>query len=93
MTREIIALGLEAEGLKSGAAGYVVSDEKEVTCFVGTPGDTLTISRIVKLDLKDKFVALTTVKEERFFFAYEDVLGFRFSGAAQAKERAAGFSR
>ena len=34
-----------------------------------------------------------TNRDERFIFAYEDVLGLRLLGRAQAKERSAGFSR
>ena len=49
--------------------------------------------RTVRVDLKDKFVSLQTAKDERFSFAYEDVLGFKVSAAATAKERSAGFGR
>jgi hypothetical protein len=93
MTREIIALALEAEGLKVGAQGVAVPDEREGTFFVGAPGDIMHVSKVVKLELREKYVALQTAKDERYFFAYEDVLGFRLAGVASAKERSAGFSR
>jgi hypothetical protein len=91
MTREIIVQILEGEGAKGGANGYSIREDREATCFVSTPGDLLQIPRVVKVDLKDKFVSLWTVKEERFIFAYEDVLGFKLTGSA-TKERPAGFS-
>ena len=47
----------------------------------------------MRLELKDNYVALTTTKDERFAFAYEDVLGFKLATAAQAKDRSAGFVR
>ena len=91
MTREIIVQILESEGAKGGANGFSVREDREATCYVSTPGDLLQIPRIVKIDLKEKFLALQTNKDERFLFAYEDVLGFKLSAVAN-KERAAGFS-
>lgn len=93
MTREIIALALEAEGLKVGAQGVAIPDEREGTFYVGTPGDLMHVSKVVKLELREKFVTLQTSKDERYFFAYEDVLGFRLVGSTQSKERSAGFAR
>lgn len=93
MTREIIALALEAEGFKGGSQGFQVSEDREATCYVSTPGDVLTIGKVVRFDLRDKCLLLQTGREERFYFAYEDVLGLRFSVVAQNKERAPGFGR
>ncbi len=93
MTREIIAAALEAEGLKAGAQGFVIPEEREATCLVSAPGELLTVSRVVTMDLRDKYLFLQTSKQEHFFFAYEDVLGLRITAGAQAKERSAGFTR
>jgi hypothetical protein len=93
MTREIIALALEAEGLKAGSQGYSIPEDREATCLVSAPGDVLSVSKIVVADLRDKYLYLQTAKDERFFFAYEDVLGLRLLGKASAKERSAGFGR
>jgi hypothetical protein len=91
MTREIIANILENEGAEGRGGAYKVREEREATCFISTPGDLLAITRVIRLELKDHYVALTTGKDERFTFAYEDVLGFKLSAASQAKERSAGF--
>jgi hypothetical protein len=91
MTREIIMEILESEGAKGGASGFSIREDREATCFVSTPGDLLQIPRLVKIDLKEKFLSLQTNKDERFLFAYEDVLGFKIA-APQARERSAGFS-
>lgn len=93
MTREIIALVLEAEGLKAGSQGYVIPEDREATCLVSAPGEVLSVSKVVQADLRDKYLFLLTSKDERYFFAYEDVLGLRLVGRASAKERSAGFSR
>jgi hypothetical protein len=91
MTREIIMQILESEGAKGGANGFSIRDDREATCFVSAPGELMQIQRLVKIDLKEKFVSLQTNKDERYLFAYEDVLGFKIT-AASAKERSAGFS-
>ena len=93
MTREIIVSILESEGAQSGAGVISLREDREATCFVSTPGELLHVARILRVELKDKFITLQTAKDERFAFAYEDVLGFKLTAAAQAKERSAGFSR
>ena len=93
MTREIIASILENEGAEGKGGAYKVREEREATCFISTPGDLLAIARVVRLELKDHYLALTTGKDERFVFAYEDVLGFKASAVATIKDRSAGFGR
>ena len=92
MTREIIAAALEAEGLKGGQS-IAVPEGRDATFFVGAPGEVLNVPKVVKLELRDQYLYLQSGKDERFFFAYEDVLGFRMIGAATARERPAGFAR
>ena len=93
MTREIISQALESEGLKPGAHGFVIPEEREATCLVSAPGDLLSVSRIVLFDLRDKYVFMQTSKDERYFFAYEDVLGVRILGRTQTRDRSAGVGR
>ena len=93
MTREIIVSILESEGAETKGGVLSFREDREVTCFISAPAELLAVARVVRVDLKDKFVSLQTAKEERFSFAYEDVLGFKVSGAASAKERSAGFGR
>lgn len=91
MTREIIMNILETEGAKGGGNVFSIREDREATCFVSAPGDLLQIPRIVKVDLKEKFLSLQTAKDERYIFAYEDVLGFKLA-AQSTKDRAAGFA-
>lgn len=93
MTREIIAAALEAEGLKAGSQGFAIPEDREATCLISAPGDVLSVAKVVQADLREKYLFLLTSKDERYFFAYEDVLGLRLAGRATAKERSAGFSR
>jgi hypothetical protein len=93
MTREIIVQILESEGAKLTGSSYVIRDDREATCFVSSPGEVLPVGRIIKIELKDKSMVLETSRDERFHFAYEDVLGFKLTTTGPAKDRAAGFGR
>lgn len=93
MTREIIVSILESEGAEGKGGAFKIPEAREATCFISNPGDLLAVARVVKIDLKEQFIGLTTAKDERFLFAYQDVLGFKLAAAAQGKDRSAGFSR
>ena len=93
MTREIIVQILEGEGAEGRNGTYKIPEAREASCFITNPSDLLAITRIVRIELKDHYVALSTAKDERFSFAYEAVLGFKLAAASTAKERSAGFAR
>jgi hypothetical protein len=91
MTREIIVSILEGEGVDGRGGSFKIGEEREATCFISTPGDLLAIARIVRIELKESYLALSTAKDERFAFSYQDVLGFKLAAPAQHKDRSAGF--
>jgi len=91
MTREIIVSILEGEGVDGKGGAFKIGEEREATCFVSTPGELLAIGRVIRIELKEQYVSLSTGKDERFAFAYADVLGFKLAAPAQHKERSAGF--
>ncbi|HVZ72608.1 MAG TPA: hypothetical protein VHJ20_09555 [Polyangia bacterium] len=93
MTREIIVSILQAEGAETKAGALVLREDREASCFVSAPGELLAVARIVRVELKDTYLALQTAKDERFAFAYADVLGFKFAAPVANKERSAGFGR
>ncbi|HXI58454.1 MAG: hypothetical protein QOI66_1902 [Myxococcales bacterium] len=93
MTREIIVSILESEGIKAATGTFTVREDREATCFVSAPGDVMPVSRIVRIELKDKSLVLETSKDERFHFAYEDILGFKLATTSTPKDRHAGFGR
>jgi|SRR5688572_15102973 hypothetical protein len=92
MTREIITNILEGEGAEGRGGSFKIREEREATCFISAPGELMGIARVVRVELKEHYVSLATAKDERYAFAYEDVLGFKLAAPAQGKERsAAGF--
>jgi hypothetical protein len=93
MTREIIVSILQGEGAETKAGALVLREDREASCFVSAPGELVAVARVVRVELKDTFIALQTAKDERFAFAYEDILGFKFTAQAAHKDRSAGFGR
>jgi hypothetical protein len=94
MTKETIALVLEAEGITSGKDGrFTVPENREAVCLIATAADVVPIERLVSLELKTQFIALENAKHERFFFTYDSVLGLRLLAGPAARERVAGFGR
>lgn len=93
MTRETIVQILEGEGAEGRAGTFKIPEARDASCYIGNAGDLLTVARVVRVELKDQYVALSTAKEERFVFAYDSVLGFKLAAATAAKERSAGFGR
>jgi hypothetical protein len=93
MTREIILSILESEGADAKGGALTLREDRDVTAFVSAPGEVLAVARIVRVELKDKFIAMQTAKDERFVFAYEAVLGFKSAAATAVKDRSAGFGR
>ena len=91
MTREIIVSILEGEGAEGRGGSFKISEEREATCFIATPGELLAIARVVRVELKEQYVSLSTAKDEKFAFGYQEVLGFKLAAPAQHKERSAGF--
>ena len=91
MTREIIVSVLEGEGVDGKGGSFKIGEEREATCFISTHGELLAIARVVRIDLKEGYVSLSTAKDERFAFGYADVLGFKLAAPTQHKERSAGF--
>ena len=93
MTREMIVQLWESEGVRPAGNTITIREEREATCFIESKGELMTVARVVKLELKEGFIALATAKDERFVFAYDVILGFKLSSPAAPKERAAGFGR
>ena len=93
MTRETLALILETEGVKPIADVHRIAESTEATLFVATHGDVLPVPRVIAVELRDKYLCVATVKAERFFFVYEDILGLKIASSSQSRDHSAGFGR
>lgn len=91
MKKDVIAKVLEAEGCKPQGGAHLLPEEREASAFVRTGGDPLTLVRVTRIELHAEHVGLENARGERFFFAYDDLLGLRLNKLSA--ERAAGFGR
>jgi hypothetical protein len=92
MTKDTIVLVCEAEGLKANADALAIPEERDATFLIGAPGEILTVGKIAKIELRDKYLCLQTAKQERFFFTYDLVLGLRLTPPKPTKDQL-GFGR
>jgi hypothetical protein len=93
MTKETLLAALEVEKLKMGNDGISVPEDRDATFIVAGQGETMQVSRVVKLDARDSALCIETAKGERYWFTYDLVLGVRLRSSKTAKEHAAGFGR
>ena len=93
MTKETLVSVLEAERLKPGNDVIAVPEDRDATFMVASPGETIQVSKVVKIEARESSLCLETNKGERYWFTYDLVLGVRFHSAKLAKEQTAGFGR
>jgi len=93
MTKETLLHVLAAEGLKVASDVVTIHDERDATFLVAGPGETIQVSKVTKVELRESALCVESTKGERFWFTYDLLLGVRLTTARTAKEHAAGFSR
>jgi hypothetical protein len=93
MTKETFLLALDAEHLKAGPDGVAVPEDRDVTVIVATPGETIHVSKVVKMELLATSLCLQTAKAERYWLTYDLVLGLRLRADKAAGAQKAGFAR
>ncbi|MBN2576430.1 MAG: hypothetical protein JXP73_17845 [Deltaproteobacteria bacterium] len=93
MTKETLLAALEAERLKAGNDGIAVPEERDAAFMVAGPGETIQVSRVVRIEPRDGSLCLETARGERYWFTYDLVLGLRLRSPKLAKEAPTGFGR
>jgi len=90
MKKETIIAVLTAEGIKAQNGAFTLAEDREVQIIVRA-GETLTVSRIVRVEAAEDYMAFENNRSERFFFDYDSIVGIRMNRAQV--ERSAGFGR
>jgi hypothetical protein len=93
MTKDTLLLALDAERMKLAGDAITVPEERDATFIVGGPGETIQISKVVRIEPRDSALCLQTVRGERFWFTYDLILGLQLRSAKTVKDQSAGFSR
>jgi hypothetical protein len=91
--RHLMPLSIEkilsnAPQTKKDGNAYVVAEEADAIAYLALGQEVLQIARVARIELSSEIV-LHTYKGERFYFAPEQVVGFRFGGP-ESKHRAGG---
>ena len=82
-----------APQMKKDGNAFVIPEEVDATAYVALGQEVLQIPRIMRVELSAE-VVFHTHKGERFHFAVEQVVGFRFGGPeARNKHGGAGFMK
>jgi len=93
MTKETLIQALEAEGLKAGGENIAVPDERDASFIVASPGETIQVGKVIKIELRATSFCLETTKGERYWFTYDLLIGLRVRAAETGKDRPTGFNR
>ncbi len=75
--------------LRKDGAAYLVPDEVDVAVFISLPAEVLTVARLSRIEPSAEVLAVETHKGERYFFATQDVAGFR-AGAGEKQHSGRG---
>jgi hypothetical protein len=88
MTEKVITDLLTRYGncTRDGQA-LTVADDTDLTVFVGLGTEPLIIERVVRIDLEEQVLVLSTARRERYAVAHEDVRSLRFG----SREPSAGY--
>ncbi|MDZ4695928.1 MAG: hypothetical protein SGI86_12335 [Deltaproteobacteria bacterium] len=90
MKKETVIAILSAEGIKAQSGAYALPEDREAQVIVRA-GETLTVSRIVRVEVADDYMVFENHRAERFFFDFDSIAGVRMNRAHV--ERSAGFGR
>ena len=93
MTKETLLHALGAEGLKVVSDGVAIPDDRDASFIVAGSGETIQVSKVIKIELRDSVLCLETTKGERFWFTYDLLLGMRVRATQDTRDHGAGFSR
>lgn len=80
--------------VKKDGNAFVFPEELDANIYIALGQEALQINRVSRLELSTE-VAIQTHKGERFYFAADQVLGFRFGAAETARHKpgGAGFTK
>jgi hypothetical protein len=80
-------------GARKDGAAFVLPSDSDAMLYVGLEGETLTISRLARLEPADTLIFIDTQKGERYVVAAEDVRAIRLDRQAESRRGGAGFGK
>jgi hypothetical protein len=78
MTHETMAAILgELPAARRDGDAIVLGPDQEATVFVASPGSMMPVEKVHRVELREEYVVLETLKREHFYVAYADVTGLK----------------
>ncbi len=81
----------KSPGVKREGDAFVLPEELDANAYVTIGQEVLQIPRLSRVELTGDLITLTTHKNERFYFAPEQMAGLKLGGDAKAGRPSAGF--
>ena len=93
MTTDMLTQVLTRLGARKDGTSYLLP-EAEVALLVALEGETLSVSKVVRVDIEHQLVVAATTRGETYAFVAEAVLAVKLDRSDVAKrDRSAGFSK
>lgn len=81
-------------GARKEGPGYLIPSDVEVTLFVALEGETLSVQRVIRLEITDTLAIAETSRGEHFVLAAEDIRALKLDRSDPVRrERGAGFGK
>ncbi len=94
MTTETLVQVLTKLGARKDGATFLMPAEADVTLFIALEGETLSITKVVRVDSEKEHLVATTTRGETFAFIATSVLAVKIDrGDGVRRDRSAGFSK
>jgi hypothetical protein len=78
-------------GVRKDGGAHLVPEDVDLSIYVIVGHEVLTVSRVSRLAAAAELLTIETFKGDRFFFALEDVAGFKTGPSEGKPGRGAGF--
>ena len=93
-TEQLTEVFVKQVGARKDGHAYLVPADAEASLFVALEGETLTVSRVTRIEVSDTLLTVDTAKGERYVLAAEDVRAVKMDrGDGKGRERSAGFGK
>jgi hypothetical protein len=93
MTTDTLTQVLTKLGARKDGPSYLMPDA-DVTLLVALEGETLGVSKVIRLDFEHQTLVASTARGEHYAFVAESVLAVKVDRSDGAKrERSAGFNK
>jgi hypothetical protein len=90
---QLTDLFIKQMGARKDGAAYLLPAETDAVVYVSLAGETLTVSKVNRVEPADPLVYLETSRGERYVVAADDVRALRLDRPEHVRKAGAGFGK